>query len=98
MKSYNEAGQTLSSITENDPLDFRAANEAYLIAKESGNSSKAEQKSKWLAAKMRDDNQNYLNLAVGYLNDGLLTEAEDVLSRYKGEDPIISYYLGFISL
>ncbi len=28
---------------------------------------------------MRDFDQNYIELAVGYLNEGMLTEAEDVL-------------------
>ena len=36
------AKKTLADITEKDPLDFRAANENYLIAKKSGNLKKAE--------------------------------------------------------
>ncbi len=46
---------------------------------------------------MRDFNQNYLELAVGYLNEGMLNEAEEVLLRFTGKDPIVSYYLGFIA-
>ena len=40
--------------------------------------------------------QNYLELAVGYVNEGMLAEAEDVLLRYTGENPIVNYYLGYI--
>ena len=49
-----------------------------------------------LTKKMRDFDQNYLELAVGYLNDGMVNDAEDVLMRFKGKDPEVSYYLGYI--
>jgi tetratricopeptide (TPR) repeat protein len=94
---YQGATQTMQSILQHDPLDFRAANEAYLIAKASANQTAAEQKLAWLREKMRDYQQNYLDLAVSYLNDGLNAEAEEVLLRFKGTDPIISYYLGYLS-
>ena len=45
---------------------------------------------------MRDFDQNYLELAVGYLNDGLTAEAEEILLRFKGKNQKISYYLGYI--
>ena len=82
---------------ESDPLDFRAANESYLIAKESGNSQKAEKELKSVTRKLRNFDQNYLELAIGYFNDGLTEEAEDILLRYEGKDPIISYYLGYLN-
>jgi len=50
-----------------------------------------------LKTEMRDFDENYLELAVGYLNDGLLQEAEEVLLRFKGENPMFDYYLGYIS-
>ena len=45
---------------------------------------------------MRDFDQNYLELAVGYMNDGLFDDAEDVLRRFKGKNQEISYWLGYI--
>ena len=45
---------------------------------------------------MRGYRENYLELAVGYMNDGLYSEASDILNRYTGKDPMISYYLGYI--
>jgi tetratricopeptide (TPR) repeat protein len=49
-----------------------------------------------LNRKMRDYNENYLELAVGYLNDGLLHEAEEILLRFSGKNQLVSYYLGYI--
>jgi tetratricopeptide (TPR) repeat protein len=87
---------TLAGIVENDPLDFRAANENYLIAKKSDNPKEAEILLAELNRKMRDFDQNYLELAVGYMNDGLTDESEEILRRYKGKNQEVSYWLGFI--
>jgi len=59
-----------------------------------GNSQKSEESLVSLNHKMRDFDQNYLELAIGYLNDGLFTECEDVLQRFKGKNQMVSYYLG----
>jgi tetratricopeptide (TPR) repeat protein len=92
---YEGAKTAISEIIKKDPLDFRAANENYLLSSGSANSQNEILAD--LTRKMRDFNENYLELAVGYLNDGLFHEAEDVLMRYKGKNRMISYYLGFIS-
>jgi tetratricopeptide (TPR) repeat protein len=97
LEMYEKAANTLKEILTKDPLDFRVANEYYLLAKESGDEMKAEKKLEWLNVKMRDYNQNYLELAALYLNDGLVGEAEEILLRFNGKDPIISYYLGYLS-
>ena len=94
--NYKSANETLKNLLITDPLNFRLANEAYLVAKESGEEQKAAKLLDSFTEKMRDFDQNYLELAVGYINDGMLTDAENILNGYKGEDPIISYYLGFI--
>ncbi|MCX6301500.1 MAG: DUF5107 domain-containing protein [Bacteroidia bacterium] len=91
------ARETLSGILKSDPLDFRACNESYLLAKKEGNLNIAERELADLSGKMRDFDQNYLELAIGYLNDGMPNEAEEVLSRFKGKNPEICYYLGYIS-
>ena len=95
-EDYDGAARTLEDILRHDPLDLRAANESYLIAKGSGNIQKADNELIILNKKMREFDQNYLELAVGYLNDGFFNEAEDVLRRFKGNNPIIDYYLGYI--
>jgi tetratricopeptide (TPR) repeat protein len=90
------AKRTLAGVIESDPLDFRAGNEQYLLAKKSGNAKESEQILSELKKKMRGSDQNYLELAVGYMNDGLLPEAEDVLTRYQGNNQEVKYYLGYI--
>jgi len=93
---FDGAQATLKEVIQNDPLDFRAGNESYLLAAASGNVDLSNKILTGLNRKMRDFDQNYLELAVGYLNDGQLVEAEDVLNRFNGKNQMISYYLGYI--
>jgi tetratricopeptide (TPR) repeat protein len=90
------AKATLKDIIQNDPLDFRAANESYMLAVASGNFDLSTKTLASLTRKMRNYDQNYLELAVGYLNDGQPAEAEDVLNRFNGKNQMISYYLGYL--
>ena len=96
MHDFNEAIATLATIAEADPLDFRIRNEYYLIAKESGDMQKANSLLSSLNKEMRDFDDNYLELAIGYLNNGLLKESEEVFKRFKGKNPFFDYYLGYI--
>jgi tetratricopeptide (TPR) repeat protein len=96
-QDYDGALATLATISDEDPLDFRIRNEYYLIAKKSGDFQKANSLLSSLNREMRNFDDNYLDLAIGYLNNGLLNEAEDVLKRYKGENPFFDYYLGYIA-
>jgi tetratricopeptide (TPR) repeat protein len=93
---FDGAKATIAAIIKNDPLDFRAANENYLLAKKSETPQYAEKILADLNRKMRDFDQNYLELAVGYLNDGFFAEADEILKRYNGKNQEISYYLGYI--
>ncbi len=96
MGDFTGAKETFTKILKTDPLNFRLANEAYLIAKEAGNNLEAEKALMSLTNKMRDFDQNYLELAVGYLNEAMFTEAEEILLRYKGNNPIVQYFMGYI--
>jgi len=87
---------TMAGILDKDPLNFRAGNEIYLLAKAMGNTQKSEESLAVLNKKMRDFDQNYLELALEYLNDGLYAESEDILHRYPGKNPMVSYYLGYL--
>ncbi len=95
-RDYRGALKTLNDLPGNDPLDFRILNEKYLVLKESGDPGKAAEALDDLNRKMRDLDQNYLELGIGYLNDGFVDEAKDIFSRFKGSNPIIIYYLAFI--
>ncbi|MBN2667563.1 MAG: DUF5107 domain-containing protein [Bacteroidales bacterium] len=92
-----EALEMISRPASEDPLDFRIANELYLLSRDSGDDHKTSRALESVTMKMRDHAQNYLELAVAYMNDGLADEAEDVLKRFKGKNPLVSYYLGYIS-
>ncbi len=90
------AAGLLEGIIKHDPLDFRAANDYYLAVRESVGKQKADAMLAELTGRMRDFDQNYLELAISYLNDGFISEAEDVLKRFRGSNPIVNYYLGYI--
>jgi tetratricopeptide (TPR) repeat protein len=90
------ARTTIALIVKSDPLDFRAGNENYLLSKKSDISQNAEKLLAELNLKMRDFDQNYLELAVGYMNDGFFGEAEEILKRYQGKNQEICYYLGYL--
>jgi tetratricopeptide (TPR) repeat protein len=87
----------LEPLLENDPLDFRVANELYLTLKNAGNKQKSEEILADLTRNIRNSEQNYLNLAIGYINDGFTKEAEELLLRFPGRYPEISYLLGFLA-
>ena len=93
---YDGAATAISAIIKNDPLDFRAANENYLLALTPGTQKDAGKLLTELNHKMRNFDQNYIDLAVGYMNDGLFAEAGEILKRYQGKDQEISYYLGYL--
>lgn len=93
---FEGALRTLAGVLEIDPLNFRLSNEMYLLNKEMGNEQKAEEELTGLAKKMRGFDQNYLELAAGYLDDGMPDEATEVLNRIESENPVIHYYLGYI--
>ncbi len=92
-----EANELISHLVEKDPLDFRSGNELYLTVKSAGGSMPAETALEELKRKMRDSDQNYLELGISYLNDGFADDAADVFRRFPGKNPIVSYYLGYIS-
>jgi tetratricopeptide (TPR) repeat protein len=92
---YDEAMEQLAGVSKIDPLNFRIANEQYLLAKETGCES-TNSKLESLTKKMRGFDQNYLELAVGYLKEGMLDEADDVLQRRESSNPIVQYYKAYI--
>ncbi|SFS29691.1 Tetratricopeptide repeat-containing protein [Porphyromonadaceae bacterium NLAE-zl-C104] len=96
LEKTEEALLTIRPILTIDPLDFRIRNEYYLLLKGQENEQKVSEVLATLEKEMRHFDDNYLELAVGYLNDGLLKEAEDILLRYSGKNPFFDYYLGYI--
>jgi tetratricopeptide (TPR) repeat protein len=98
MGKRDMAETTAAKILSGDPLNFWAANEKYCLARESSDGIKAEELLSGLKGKMRDDPQNYLELALDYGNCGLWDEAADVLVRMERQEspfPMVYYYLGY---
>lgn len=94
--NIDQAKELAGKVLKKDILNFWAQNELVLI---SGDNDEKEN----LKKLMRDNPESYIELAVGYLNSGLHTEAKNILltaansgnkrlSRY----PTIHYYLGFL--
>jgi tetratricopeptide (TPR) repeat protein len=90
------ARETIEQVLQSDPLDFMAANENYILSTKSDTPQNSEKLLSDLNHKMRNFDQNYLELAIGYMNNGLFAEAEDVLKRFTGKNQEISYYLGYL--
>jgi tetratricopeptide (TPR) repeat protein len=95
--NMNEAAATIASIINNDPLDFRARYENYLIMQKA-TPDKAESAYQLLKKDMRDFDRNYLDVATGYLNDGFANDAENLLTNYTGpKSQELTYYRGYIA-
>lgn len=93
-----EASAIIGKILRADPLNFWAANERYWLSQDVGEAEKAADFLADLKAKMRDDIQNYLELAVDYGNCGFYDEAIDVLKRAESggsKFPMVYYYSGY---
>jgi len=97
-----EAEAILSRILAQDPLDFWARNELYLLKKEGGHQEDAGRVGEDLARSMRDSEPNYLELAADYGGCGFYDEAIDVLERFvdmkkNGQEnpPLPFYFLGY---
>lgn len=90
-----EAKKILEPLALSDPLDFRVGYELYLLADTDGETEESAGLLAELNVKMRRFEQNHLELAVGFLNDGFTAEAEKVLLGYPYDNPMICYYLGF---
>lgn len=90
-----------SRVLNIDPLNTYALNEIYRIA-EMNTDSKAGSIFKSLIELMRNQPETYLELAVAYMNNGFIAEAESILQRaVQSSDkrlrnyPTIKYYLGY---
>jgi len=99
----DKAERLTSGVLADDPLDFLAANELYLIRTAAGNRSRAHHVLDKLMAKMRDQTQSYLELSVDYLDFGFYDDAIDVLQRAVNRNtkplssyPMVYYYLGYL--
>ena len=106
---YRKAGKPAfaekiaQELAQNNLLDFQSRNELYLLNKEKGNKAEADNLLEELKVKMRNDHEEYLEMAAAYGDCGMYYEAIDILSRIdvtknkaEGSDyPMVYYYLGY---
>ena len=78
---HAEAIPVIDALRQVDPLDFMARNELVLLARASNDAQSADRHETELRDLMRDEVENYLELAVDYGNAGLWEEAIEVLDR-----------------
>jgi len=108
LERFEDATKLSEKILNNDPLNFWAEHELYLIKSESGLKKEAAEIIKGLKTKRKGElqpwyeAQTYLEIAVDYGNCGLWDEAINVLSMLTDPDqmkatsyPMVYYYLGF---
>lgn len=100
MGKSKQADSLLAQSLRDDPLDFLARNELFLLREKPGPNRADSAAAKKLDAAMQHDVQAYLELAAGYMDCGFWDEAIDVLARISrdktdpaGTYPLVYYYL-----
>ena len=96
LNRVEDARKILEPLALTDPLDFRVGYERFLLANIDGETEESAGLLAKLNVKMRGFVQNYRELASGYINDGFPDEAEAILKSYQYENPMVSYYLGYL--
>jgi tetratricopeptide (TPR) repeat protein len=80
-----------------DAFDFASGNELYLVLKEKGKETEANEWLLQLNHRMRNNAQTYIEIAIDYANAGLYKEAVALLERISPftTDPFVLYYLSY---
>ncbi len=102
-KNYEQAVKTAEKVIQINPLNMYAVNEFRINFERLGEEKKAGKNEKLLKQLLRDYPENYLELAVEYINAGLSQEARQILQSAKASGktglsdyPTIHYYLGYL--
>lgn len=100
LKQYELAQAALRDILSDEPINYFAAYELYLVAREKRQDDKEAYDQ--FREIVRDEEQSYLELACLYINSRLYQEAIDLLEKVlelrKGMQcsPLFYYYLGYL--
>lgn len=100
ISAYELARDAAARVLDEEPINYFAAYEQYLIAEAEGNSGE-ELYDKFLKL-IRDEDQSFLELTCFYINSGQYQEAIDLLERkierikLKANLPMFCYYLGYL--
>jgi tetratricopeptide (TPR) repeat protein len=103
LNQSESAARTANEILDIDPINKYAANELRIISDRYGEDKDARRDERLLKHLLRDYPENYLELAVEYLNSGFWMEARQLLQMAKASGkpglsdyPTIHYYLGYL--
>jgi tetratricopeptide (TPR) repeat protein len=101
LRNYTGAFACIKDSLEIDPFNFGCSFEKYLLFKQTGEHSNAEEQLKNLQLLMRNAPNNYLEYAFDYSNAGCFTEAIELLQLYvNGNDdpyPIVYYAMSYFA-
>jgi tetratricopeptide (TPR) repeat protein len=103
LEKYDMAKTILAVTLEQDPIDFLALNELYLLENSFGSTNRAAGIVDDLTFKMRGETQSYMELAADYIGFGLNDDAIAVLLRAARLEsspastyPMVYYYIGWL--
>jgi tetratricopeptide (TPR) repeat protein len=101
LRNYTGAFACIKDSLEIDPFNFGCSFEKYLLLKQTGEYSKAEDQLKNLQLLMRNAANNYLEYAFDYSNAGCFEEAIELLQLYvNGNDeayPLAYYAMSYFA-
>jgi len=99
---YEEAEKYIMKVLSIDPVNFRARYELSLTKSALALQEEAKEVRNLFITLMRNEAQNYLELAVDYGNPGFWDESIDILtiitesgSKNVSDFPLLYYYLGY---
>lgn len=101
MTNYELAKDAAAKVLNEEPINYFAAYEQYLIAKAEGNN--AEELYDKFIKLIRNEEQSFLEIACFYMNSGQYQEGidllEKVIQRKKEESyfSMVIYYLGYLN-
>lgn len=106
LKKFTKAENLAEETLKIDKLDFAARSELYFIKENTGQSQTAAELKQEMVEVLRNDQHNFLELAVDYGNAFLYQEAVDILEIYLSNNqddeftiyPMIYYYLAYYYL
>ena len=96
LNRLNDAENAIAKVLSQDPLDFGARYEQYLIARQSGSDGRRILDE--LQKMMRGVADSYLDIAIRNVKAGFCREALELLEMYGkiGDYPMVAYHQGYL--
>lgn len=96
MQKYIDAEKMIKSVFEDEPTNYFAAFEQYLVSKDK-KETLSDMSYQNFSRLIRDEEQSYMELACLYINSGLYKDAITLMEMIDGEkSPMSLFYLGYL--